>query len=104
MSDILNFFFLITSSHIPYLFIGMQHLQANNLLSADEYLSTSFQLCEGDPLVYNELGVMYYQKSKYASAIDYFKRALILVEETKCRPQVWETTWMNLGHAFRKMG
>jgi anaphase-promoting complex subunit 6 len=82
----------------------MQHLQANNLLSADEYLSTSLQLCEGDPLVYNELGVMYYQKLKYAAAIDCFKRALILVEETKCRPQVWETTWMNLGHAFRKMG
>ncbi|CAB4395208.1 unnamed protein product [Rhizophagus irregularis] len=95
---------LYEGSHIPYLFIGMQHLQANNLLSADEYLSTSLQLCEGDPLVYNELGVMYYQKLNNATAIDYFKRALILVEETKCRPQVWETTWMNLGHAFRKMG
>ena len=82
----------------------MQHLQANNLLSADEYLSTSFQLCKGDPLVYNELGVMHYQKFKYDDAIYCFKKALNLVEETKCRPQVWETTWMNLGHAFRKMG
>ena len=82
----------------------MQHLQANNLLLAEEYLSASSKLCEGDPLVYNELGVMFYQKSKYADAIDNFRRALILVDETKCRPQIWETTWMNLGHAFRKMG
>ncbi|GBB91503.1 hypothetical protein RclHR1_18830003 [Rhizophagus clarus] len=95
---------LYEGSHIPCLFIGMQHLQANNLLSAEEYLSTSLQLCEGDPLVYNELGVMHYQKSNNSKAIECFKKALILVEETKCRPQVWETTWMNLGHAFRKMG
>ncbi|CAI2165441.1 7826_t:CDS:10 [Funneliformis geosporum] len=95
---------LYEGSHIPSLFIGMQHLQANNILSADEYLSTSSKLCEGDPLVYNELGVMFYQKSKYADAIDNFRRALILVDETKCRPQIWETTWMNLGHAFKRMG
>ncbi|CAG8507895.1 13543_t:CDS:10, partial [Acaulospora colombiana] len=40
----------------------------------------------------------------YSQSVEYFKKALALVEETKCRPQIWETTWMNLGHAFRMLG
>ncbi|KAF0421277.1 Anaphase-promoting complex subunit 6 [Gigaspora margarita] len=37
--------------------ISRQHLQAKNLLSAEEYLLTSSQICESDPLVLNELGI-----------------------------------------------
>ncbi|RIB17037.1 hypothetical protein C2G38_2188432 [Gigaspora rosea] len=77
---------LYPGSHLPTLFIGMQHLQAKNLLSAKEYLLTSSQIYESDPLVLNELV------------------ALKVAEETKCRPQVWETIWINLGHAFRQLG
>ncbi|KAF0404707.1 ApcC hetero-tetramer Cut9-Hcn1 [Gigaspora margarita] len=54
-----------------------RHLQAKNLLSAEEYLLTSSQICESDPLV---------------------------AEEAKCRPQVWEKIWINLDHAFRQLG
>ncbi|RHZ52105.1 hypothetical protein Glove_465g33 [Diversispora epigaea] len=95
---------LYPGSHLPTLFIGMQHLQANNLLLAEEYLLTSYNICERDPLVLNELGVLFFQKSKYPESVDFFKKALALAEETKCRPQIWETTWMNLGHAFRLLG
>ncbi|RIB15952.1 hypothetical protein C2G38_2191252 [Gigaspora rosea] len=82
---------LYPGSHLPTLFIGMQHLQAKNLLSAEEYLLTNSQIFESDPLVLNEL-------------VDSFKNALKVAEETKCRPQVWETIWINLGHAFRQLG
>ncbi|KAF0404705.1 ApcC hetero-tetramer Cut9-Hcn1 [Gigaspora margarita] len=37
----------------------MQHLQAKNLLSAEEYLLTSSQICESDPL---RVGYSYFQK------------------------------------------
>ncbi|RIB27254.1 hypothetical protein C2G38_2161052 [Gigaspora rosea] len=40
----------------------------------------------------------------YAQSVDSFKNALKVTEETKCRPQVWETIWINLGHAFRQLG
>ncbi|KAF0404706.1 anaphase-promoting complex subunit Cut9 [Gigaspora margarita] len=82
----------------------MQYLQAKNLLSAEEYLLTSSQICESDPLVLNELGVLYFQQLKYAQSVDSFKNALKVEEETKCRPQVWETIWINLDHAFRQLG
>ncbi|CAG8714762.1 13957_t:CDS:10, partial [Acaulospora morrowiae] len=95
---------LFPGSHLPPLFIGMQHLQANNLLSSEEYLLTSYNICKGDPLILNELGVLCFRKLNYAQSVEYFKKALALVEETKCRPQIWETTWMNLGHAFRMLG
>ncbi|KAF0466640.1 ApcC hetero-tetramer Cut9-Hcn1 [Gigaspora margarita] len=78
-----------TNSHLPTLFIGMQHLQTKNLLSAEEYLLTSSQICESDSLVLNELGVLYFQK---------------LNRGNKCRPRVWETIWINLGHAFKQLG
>ncbi|KAF0454408.1 ApcC hetero-tetramer Cut9-Hcn1 [Gigaspora margarita] len=48
---------LYPGSHLSTLFIGMQHLQAKNLLSVEEYLLTSSQICESDPLVLNELGM-----------------------------------------------
>ncbi|KAF0444833.1 Anaphase-promoting complex subunit 6 [Gigaspora margarita] len=48
---------LYPGSHLSTLFIGMQRLQAKNLLSAEEYLLTSSQICESDPLVLNELGM-----------------------------------------------
>ncbi|CAG8520112.1 10989_t:CDS:2, partial [Cetraspora pellucida] len=95
---------LYPGSHLPTLFIGMQHLQAKNLLSAEEYLLTSSQICENDPLVLNELGVLYFQKLQYAQSVDFFKKTLKVAEETKCRPQIWETIWINLGHAFRQLG
>jgi len=50
----------------------MQHLQASNLLAAEEYLLTSYQTCKGDPLVLNELGVLYYNKQKYVRGYNFY--------------------------------
>ncbi|CAJ0758214.1 2840_t:CDS:10 [Entrophospora sp. SA101] len=83
---------LFKGSHFPNLFIGMQHLLANNLKTAEEYLMQSYSICSNDPLLLNEL------------AIYCFKAALISAEFTKCRQRVWETTWMNMGHVYRKLG
>ncbi|KAF0427347.1 ApcC hetero-tetramer Cut9-Hcn1 [Gigaspora margarita] len=57
----------------------MQHLQAKNLLPAEEYLLTSSQICESDPIGIKRVG--------YAQSVDSFKNALKVAEETKYRPQ-----------------
>ncbi|RIB15540.1 hypothetical protein C2G38_2192141 [Gigaspora rosea] len=71
---------LYPSLHLPTLFIGMQHLQAKNLLSAEEYLLTSSQICESDPLVLNELGVLYFQKlNELDIAESYFQKVVSML-------------------------
>ncbi|RIB07541.1 hypothetical protein C2G38_2214124 [Gigaspora rosea] len=85
---------LYPGSHLPTLFIGMQHLQAKNLLSAEEYLLTNSQICE------SAIGIKRVACALFSKA----QNALKVAEETKCRPQVWETIWIQLGHAFRQLG
>lgn len=48
----------LSGSHLPLLFIGMQHLGLSNVLLAEEYLLAAKELCKEDPLVLNELGVV----------------------------------------------
>ncbi|KAF0472761.1 ApcC hetero-tetramer Cut9-Hcn1 [Gigaspora margarita] len=100
---------LYSGLHLPTLFIGIQHLQTKNLLSTEEFLLTNSQICESDPLVLNELGVLYFQKLKYAQSVDSFKNALKVAEETKCRPQLILAmrsgslaSWITLNHISKK--
>lgn len=51
-------------THLPLLFIGMQHLGLNNIDLAKEYLLTAKETCGDDPAVYNELGVVEFYKEK----------------------------------------
>ncbi|KAJ3081737.1 anaphase promoting complex subunit cdc16, partial [Quaeritorhiza haematococci] len=60
----------------------------------------------GDPVLENELGVLCYSKSDYRQAIRHFERALAIADDEdarKGRSSVWEVTWCNLGHAYRKL-
>ncbi|KAF0396831.1 TPR-like protein [Gigaspora margarita] len=56
---------LYSGSHLSTLFIGMQHLQAKNLLSAEEYLFI------------RSIGI---KRVGYAQSVDFFKNALNLGE------------------------
>ncbi|OLL22910.1 Anaphase-promoting complex subunit cut9 [Neolecta irregularis DAH-3] len=83
-------------THLPPLFLGMQHLALNNMALAEEYLNTSMGLCNSDPLLLNELGVVQYQKQDYQKAIYYFRAALRVALATeqsisfgKQRPNYW---------------
>lgn len=51
-------------THLPLLFIGMQHLGLNNVDLAQEYLLSAMATCQDDPAVYNELGVVEFYKDK----------------------------------------
>lgn len=48
----------LPGSHLPLLFIGMQHLGLANVSLAEEYLLAAQEICREDPLVVNELGVV----------------------------------------------
>ena len=46
------------SSHLPMLFIGMEQIMLSNHELADEALHAAHTMCDSDPLLINEQGVM----------------------------------------------
>jgi anaphase-promoting complex subunit 6 len=95
---------LFQGTHLPQLFLGMQNLQLNNLSLAREYLRTAYDLCETDPLLLNELGVVYYNEKQYPEAIQFFRRALEFAEQNDAEPDSLLPMRINLAHALRIHG
>ncbi|KAK2814034.1 hypothetical protein FQN50_000438 [Emmonsiellopsis sp. PD_5] len=118
---------LFQGSHLPQLFLGMQHLALNNMSLAHEYLSAAYSMSSGslttsfpssnesalgeqpppsggDPLVLNELGVVLYHENNLEGAVELFRQALALATSLNCDPGAWLATRANLGHALRRLG
>ncbi|KAJ5669887.1 Tetratricopeptide-like helical [Penicillium macrosclerotiorum] len=114
---------LFQGSHLPQLFLGMQHLALNNMSLAHEYLCAAYAMSTGatpgitpglptnlsaplggDPLVLNELGVVFYHQNNLGAAVELFRQALGLAASLHCEPGAWVATRANLGHALRRMG
>ena len=95
---------LFQGTHLPHLFLGMQNLQLNNLQLAQEFLSRAHELCDTDPLVLNELAVVFYHVNDLETAINLFSKALQLAELVGAEPKAWISTRANLGHAYRRTG
>ncbi|KAL8993216.1 MAG: hypothetical protein Q9169_006513 [Polycauliona sp. 2 TL-2023] len=93
---------LFQGTHLPQLFLGMQHLQLHNLTLAHEYLNTATSLCNTDPLVLNELGVVFYHLDHLPQAIEYFHSSLQIADDIDSDPTFWLATRANLGHAYRR--
>ncbi|KAL1915162.1 uncharacterized protein VTP21DRAFT_7643 [Calcarisporiella thermophila] len=94
---------LFQGSHLPPLFIGMQHLHLSHITQAEEYLLASYRICDLDPLLLNELGVLHYNKGEYEQAITHLRKSLELMEATYAFPEMQETAYNNLGHCYRKL-
>ncbi|KAH4104390.1 hypothetical protein HBI24_119340 [Parastagonospora nodorum] len=93
---------LFQGTHLPQLFLGMQNLQLNNLSLAREYLKAAHDLCETDPLLLNELGVVYYNEEQFLEASQYFRRALEISAQNEAEPDALVPTKINLAHALRR--
>lgn len=93
---------LFQGTHLPQLFLGMQNLQLNNMTLAHEYLTSAHQLCQTDPLLLNELGVVFYHMDLLDDAIRVFNQALTIAGEIDSEPRAWMSTRSNLGHAYRR--
>lgn len=110
---------LFQGSHLPQLFLGMQHLALNNMSLAHEYLTAAYAMSTGaaagtvppsseahggDPLVINELGVVLYHQNHLEAAVELFNQSLALATALHCEPGAWVATRANLGHALRRIG
>ena len=49
------------------MFLGMEHLALCNYGQANDAFRASRSLCDSDPLLLNELGVLAYQRQKYVT-------------------------------------
>jgi anaphase-promoting complex subunit 6 len=129
---------LFVGSHLPQLFLGMQHLALNQMSLAHQYLIAAYNmssgsipppksddrnsealsallallatsspsdldLTSGDPLVLNELAVVFYHQSHIEAAAQLFRHALALAEALGCNPSAYLATRANLGHALRRL-
>ena len=93
---------LFQGTHLPQLFLGMQNLQLNNMTIAHEYLNAAHALCSTDPLLLNELGVVFYHLDHLSEAINIFNNALTIAADIDSDPRAWIATRANLGHAYRR--
>lgn len=93
---------LFQGTHLPQLFLGMQNLQLNNMTLAHEYLNAAHALCSTDPLLLNELGVVFYHLDHLSEAISIFNSALTIAADIDSDPRAWISTRANLGHAYRR--
>lgn len=94
---------LFMGTHLPPLFLGMQNHMLNNMTLADEFLKTAYELCTTDPLLLNEMGIVFYHQDKLDQAVAVFHKALQIAEEIDSDPQAWLSTRSNLGHAYRRL-
>ena len=93
---------LFQGTHLPQLFLGMQNLHLNNMTLAHEYLNAAHALCSTDPLLLNELGVVFYHLDHLSEAISIFNNALAIAADIDSDPRAWISTRANLGHAYRR--
>jgi anaphase-promoting complex subunit 6 len=82
----------------------MQNIQLSNLSLAKEYLKCAWDLCQTDPLLLNELGVVYYHDDCLDEAAHAFTQALALAARAQADTRAWLATRANLGHALRRQG
>ena len=95
---------LFQGTHLPQLYLGMQEIALGNLTIAREYLTTAYQLCDRDPLLINEIGVVAYMEDDYESACRHFMLALNYAEDCQAPAQQYSSTRLNLAHALRRAG
>jgi anaphase-promoting complex subunit 6 len=119
---------LFQGSHLPQLFLGMQHLALNNMQLAWEYCVAAFEKSNGhikpqgesdtdlgtrifqstkesggDPLVLNEIGVILYHQANLPAAAKLFKKSLELAADLGCNMTAWVATRANLAHTLRRL-
>lgn len=93
---------LFMGTHLPQVFLGMQHHAMNNMTVAAEFLDTAHGLCKSDPLLLNEMGIVYYHQNRLKEAVQMFKESLDIAETVDSDPQAWIVARTNLGHAYRR--
>ena len=94
----------------PKLFAGSAYYNLNDLDSAQYYYRLSEELIDKYPdlqepeRLYNKAGVLYYEMGDYRKSIQYFTKALSLVEYGQANNYFLVNYKNNIASALRKMG
>lgn len=91
-------------SHLPYLFLAMQYMSSNTLSLAEEYFTLSYDICPNDPLLLNEMGVMYYKQKDYEKSKRYLTKAMDEVKDLAPTSKTAISIQVNLGHTYKRLG
>ncbi|KAI8340121.1 hypothetical protein BC941DRAFT_348821 [Chlamydoabsidia padenii] len=96
---------LVPGSHLPYMYIGIQCMEQDNMVDSFKYLTKSMERCDNDPVLYIEFGVYHYHVEEYQQSLASLEKALTLSKENKQTPSspIWEKIWANMGHAHRRL-
>lgn len=95
---------LFPQSHLPKLFVGMEHLHQDNLSLARLSLEGSAAIFSDDPLLANERGIVAFQTGDLDSAAAFFSTAINLARETQHPASSWKSSYLNLGLALMRLG
>lgn len=93
---------LFPGTHLPNLYLGMQHLQMNNLNLAEEYLTALYHICNTDPLLLNELGVINFYRNNFIKAELFLQEALQAAKHLNSDLKTWVLIHTNLGHVYSR--
>ncbi|KAI1776317.1 TPR-like protein [Hypoxylon cercidicola] len=93
---------LFMGTHLPQVFLGMQNHALNNMTLADEFLKTAYGLCKTDPLLLNEMGIVFYHQDRPQDAAAVFAKALEVAAHIDSEPNAWLSPRTNLAHAYRR--
>jgi anaphase-promoting complex subunit 6 len=95
---------LFQGTHLPQMFLGMQETALGNLTIAREYLTAAYDLCDRDPALLNEIGVVAYLEDDPDAACRHFELALSIATQNETPPSQMTATRLNLAHAHRRAG
>ncbi|TKY89710.1 hypothetical protein EX895_001495 [Sporisorium graminicola] len=95
---------LFPQSHLPKLFVGMEHLHQDNLSLARLSLEGAASIWAHDPLLANERGVVALQTGDLEGAAELFGSAIEMAKETQHPAASWTACYLNLGLALMRMG
>ncbi|SPO29371.1 related to anaphase control protein cut9 [Ustilago trichophora] len=94
---------LFPQSHLPKLFVGMEHLHQDNLSLARLSLEGSASIWPNDPLLANERGIVAFQTGDLQSASHFFSSSLNLAKQTQHPLASWKATYLNLGLSLMRL-
>lgn len=94
---------MFNGSHLPLMFVGMEHITLSNHELAEEALNAAHSMCQSDPLLINERGVMAFYRGEYELAATMFQQAIDLAQITQSSHKTWAATYLNLGTCYRKL-
>ena len=92
---------LFPGCHYANLYLGMEYIRSNNLKTALTAFREALMISSKDPLVYNEVGVVFYKQKIYDEALTHFQKGLELCKED--RSQVYQAIVINLANCYRKL-